>query len=61
MLLATLDAELIEGNAWHDNFWGDCFCEKCRDIEGLNVLGNILMRIREELQFDEWLEANPLP
>ena len=27
-LLATGDAELIEGNWWHDEFWGICSCPK---------------------------------
>lgn len=49
-LLATGDAELIEGNYWHDNFWGNCSCPKCVNIEGENNLGKILMQIREELK-----------
>lgn len=48
-LLATGDAELIEGNTWHDNFWGDCICENCRGIVGKNQLGFTLMKIRKEL------------
>ena len=45
-LLKTDECELIEGNYWHDNFWGSCYCTKCGDI-GENNLGKILMRIRE--------------
>jgi len=26
MLLATEDAQLVHGNACHDNFWGVCEC-----------------------------------
>ena len=48
-LMKTEDAYLIEGNQYHDNFWGDCKCEKCKDILGLNYLGLILMEIRREL------------
>lgn len=44
-LLATGDAELIEGNHWHDNFWGMCNCGRCSD--GQNHLGKILMKVRE--------------
>ena len=51
-LLATGDAELEEGNWWHDNIYGNCKCERCREIEGHNMLGNILMRVREELRND---------
>lgn len=49
-LLATGDAELLEGNAWHDNEFGNCWCPKCKDIPGRNMLGRLLMRIREELR-----------
>ena len=49
MLLATGDAYLEEGNHWHDNRWGNCSCDKCRDKEGRNWLGKILMGIRDEL------------
>jgi len=49
-LLDTDSAELIEGNYWHDNFWGDCFCKKCSNQKGKNMLGFILMEIREDFQ-----------
>ena len=39
-LLATGDAELIEGNTWNDKYWGVC------NGEGENNLGIILMRLR---------------
>lgn len=48
MLLETSDLELIEGNSWHDVFWGCCNCPKCSG-DGENNLGKILMKIREEL------------
>ncbi len=43
-LIATGDAELIEGNHWRDYFWGMC------NGKGKNNLGKILMKIREELK-----------
>ena len=50
-LLATGDEYLEEGTTgWHDNIWGNCSCEKCKDIPGENRLGKILMRVREELR-----------
>ena len=49
-LLSTKDAVLIEGNTWHDNVWGDCRCSKCQEIKGENLLGQILMQVREELK-----------
>lgn len=48
-LKATGDAYLEEGNHWHDNLWGNCTCDRCRDTEGQNRLGRILMTIRSEL------------
>lgn len=49
-LIATGNEELVEGNQWHDNFWGDCYCDKCKNIIGLNWLGKLLMEVRKELQ-----------
>ncbi len=49
MLQATGDAYLEEGNHWHDNLWGNCSCDKCREIEGQNRLGRILMEVRSTL------------
>lgn len=46
LLLSTDGAQIIEGNHWHDNFWGDCYCDKCKDIEGFNTLGKLLMQVR---------------
>lgn len=43
-LLNTGDQELIEGNWWGDQYWGVC------KGEGQNMLGKILMKIREELR-----------
>lgn len=48
MLQQTKDAKLIEGNLWHDNFWGRCYCSKCKSIQGENILGKLLMKIRDE-------------
>lgn len=47
-LIDTEPHELIEGNWWHDNYWGDCYCEKCVDIKGENKLGKILMFVRRK-------------
>lgn len=48
-LLKTRDRDIVEGNNWHDNEWGDCFCPKCKEIEGKNKLGKILMFIRNDI------------
>ncbi len=44
LLLATGTEELVEGNWWHDYFWGVC------NGRGENWLGRILMEIRTELK-----------
>lgn len=49
-LLATGDAELTEGNYWHDNTWGQCYCPKCKHIVGTNYLGKSLMKVRTILR-----------
>lgn len=49
-LLVNTDPEfLVEGNTWHDNFWGVCLCGRCESSEGLNKLGKLLMKIRQEM------------
>lgn len=52
-LLATGNSTLIEGNTWHDNYWGDCVCNECKNIYGKNQLGITLMKIREQLKSGE--------
>lgn len=47
MLLATEDAELIEGNTWNDTRWG-----VCRGV-GQNLLGKILMEERTAIRKEE--------
>lgn len=41
-LLATVGHDLVEGNHWGDTFWGVC------RGKGLNMLGKLLMQIRDE-------------
>ena len=43
-LLATGDAELVEGNTWGDVYWGVC------GGRGKNQLGRTLMRIRDDIR-----------
>ena len=43
-LLATGDAELVEGNTWGDTYWGVC------GGKGRNQLGRTLMRIRDGIR-----------
>lgn len=46
-LLDTGEAELIEGNRWGDTFWG-----VCKGV-GENVLGKLLMKVREEIRKEQ--------
>jgi ribA/ribD-fused uncharacterized protein len=57
-LIGTGDEPLREGNYWHDNFWGDCYCMMPGESgpgrpscikEGKNVLGQLLMVTRSAL------------
>ena len=54
-LIATGKCKLIEGNWWHDNFFGVCNCGNCpiekqRPPEEQNKLGKILMGVRKRLK-----------
>lgn len=52
-LIDTEDALLIEGNDWHDNYWGHCFCGRRACSEpGKNYLGQILMAVRMVMRED---------
>lgn len=52
-LLATGDVQLVEGNWWHDTFWGVCHgnCKHGPHVaHGENTLGRLLMQVRDELR-----------
>lgn len=49
LLLETGDKDIIEGNNWHDNYWGICFCKNCGN-KGENILGKIIKTVRDELK-----------
>ena len=48
-LLATGNAKLVEGNTWHDRYWGKCGCQQHKGA-GYNRLGELLMQVRAELR-----------
>ena len=52
-LLESGDEDIEEGNWWHDNFWGRCFCSVCEkkgdSQTAANVLGKILMTVRDTI------------
>ncbi len=51
-LVDTGDAELVEGNGWHDTFWG----VDQNTGEGENHLGLILMKLRSELGGEDYYQ-----
>ncbi|MCL2106427.1 MAG: Cas9 inhibitor AcrIIA9 family protein [Oscillospiraceae bacterium] len=64
-LLGTGEAKLLEGNNWHDNYWGSCGCPQCKGTPGHNYLGKILTRVRGDLaampQEEPKVPAEPVP
>lgn len=57
ILISTGDEEIINENDYHDNYWGNCTCEACKDIPGRNQLGKTLMEVREWVKVKEVKEA----
>lgn len=55
MLRGTAPHQLVEGNTWHDNCWGDCSCPKCANKPGTNYLGKLLMEIRDKDMAGEYV------
>lgn len=54
LILSTGDAELIEDTTgWHDNIWGWCSCERCKNRVHQNRLGKCLMKVRETIEITE--------
>jgi len=49
-LLETDDRELVELNTWNDKTWGVVYNPNTRKYEGQNLLGNILMGVREAIR-----------
>ena len=50
-LLQTGSAKLVEGNVWGDIYWG-----VCKGV-GQNKLGEILMKVRDELKNENKMEV----
>jgi ribA/ribD-fused uncharacterized protein len=51
--LLEVTEPIVEENHWHDNFWGDCICDKCKNVVGQNHLGKLLGEIKKELGNEE--------
>jgi len=48
-LIDTADVHIIENNCWHDQYWGNCVCPRHEATPGKNKLGELLMKIRQDL------------
>lgn len=48
-LKATGVQSLVEGNWWHDNYWGSCRCSDHKGRVGKNRLGFLIMKLRDAL------------
>jgi len=55
-LISTNDQYLIEGNYRHDNIWGNCYCDKCKNSKGQNLLGEILMKVRKDIWEEKYVK-----
>lgn len=55
--LVEVEGRIVEENTWHDNYWGDCICDRlmCRNRRGDNHLGMLLMV--ERLKYINLLEV----
>ena len=58
MLAGTGEARLVEGNAWHDQEWGDCRCRAHAAEPGANLLGALLELVRAEIADSPALAAD---
>lgn len=63
LLLGTGQQKLVEGNTWHDNYWGVCYCQSCTQERakenpklGSNWLGRLLMHTRLGLQVKKGID-----
>lgn len=56
LLVDTGDAEIIHEVHWHDNYWAACVCPACAHKDKYNLLGKLLMQIRDELNSFELMK-----
>lgn len=48
--LQDVSGDIVETNTWHDNLWGACVCERCKNKTKHNILGHMLSDIRDNTQ-----------
>jgi len=44
---------IIEINNWHDNYWGACNCDRCKDKTKHNYLGQLLLKLQKEFHYED--------
>ena len=47
--LKETQGQLSEDNTWHDQIWGNCVCSIHKDTPGRNLLGVLLMGLRDTI------------
>lgn len=47
LLMDTKGLDLVYSNQFHENFWGSCICNECKDNDHHNHYGRMLMELRD--------------
>lgn len=47
LFFSTSGLNLVYSNQVHENFWGSCICNECKDKEHFNHYGRLLMELRD--------------
>ncbi len=58
--LIETSGQLSEDNIWHDQIWGNCVCSAHKDIPGRNLLGILLMELRNDLTVKAGCDTSPI-
>lgn len=45
--LKNCNEDIVEWNFWHDNFWGHCVCENCKEKVHHNHLGKMILFLKK--------------
>ncbi len=53
LLVSTKGLHICEGNTWHDNIWGACTCPRCANRPHKNLMGRLLMSIRDNIPYEQ--------
>lgn len=53
LFIGTSGLDLVFSNQIHENFWGSCICNDCKDKEHHNHYGRLLMELRDGAKKEE--------